>query len=384
MKHSPQLQLPPLSLYIHIPWCVRKCPYCDFNSHVADAEIPVDDYVKALVEDLDRDKEMAQSRTISSIFFGGGTPSLMPNTAIDKILTAVHKTIGIDRQAEITLEANPGTVEYQDFSALRSTGVNRLSLGVQSFNSEHLQRLGRIHSAQEADSAINRAIAGGFDNFNIDLMHGLPKQSAHQSAADLSRAIELRPTHISWYQLTIEQNTEFYSKPPILPKEDLLLDIFQQGQQILTDAGYNQYEISAYAKPEMASQHNLNYWQFGDYMAIGAGAHGKISLPDENRIFRYRKTRLPRDYLTKDKHYTAHKEDISATNLTLEFMMNALRLNHGIDISKYTDRTGLEKETLVPKLEELTTKGLLLNDQHRIIPSPLGRNFLNTLLESFI
>ncbi|WP_086929567.1 radical SAM family heme chaperone HemW [Agarilytica rhodophyticola] len=384
MKHSCQLQLPPLSLYVHIPWCVRKCPYCDFNSHVAKTEIPTDDYVKALADDLNNDKEMAQGRPITSIFFGGGTPSLLPNSAIASIIDMVDNTIGIDIQAEITLEANPGTVEYHDFSALRNTGVNRLSLGVQSFNSSHLQRLGRIHSAQEAESAINRAVAGGFSNFNIDLMHGLPQQSVPQAISDLNRAISLQPTHLSWYQLTIEQNTEFYSKPPALPQEDLLLDIFQQGQQTLTDAGYKQYEVSAYAKSSKASRHNMNYWQFGDYMAIGAGAHGKVSMPQEQRIFRYRKTRLPKDYLAKNKRYTAHTENIASENLTLEFMMNALRLNDGIELSIYSERTGLKKENIMPKLKKLTAKGLLLDDQHRIIPSSLGRNFLNTLLESFI
>jgi len=376
--------MPPLSLYVHIPWCVRKCPYCDFNSHEAHGEIPTDEYVRALLDDLNSDAWMAQSRQVESVFFGGGTPSLLPDHAIAKILDAVDMTIGIASDAEITLEANPGTLEHHDFTRLRATSVNRLSMGVQSFNDKHLQALGRIHSAEEAKVAISRAQEGGFDNLNIDLMHGLPNQTIDQAMQDIHLATALNPVHISWYQLTIEQNTEFYSHPPRLPKEDVMLDIWQHGRQVLQQGNFDQYEISAYARGGNKSKHNLNYWQFGDYLALGAGAHGKITVQHEARIFRYRKTRLPRDYMNPDKAYTSAIDDIHREHLTIEFMMNALRLNAGASLATFAERTGQPPFALQNTIEKLKTKGLVENSPDRIVPTPMGRQFLNGLLEEFL
>lgn len=376
------LQLPPLSAYVHIPWCVKKCPYCDFNSHTFDQKIPSDEYIDALIKDLSFDLNWQQGRKLKSIFFGGGTPSLIPTPSIEKILQHLEDKIGFENNIEITLEANPGTVEHGDFKQLRSAGVNRLSLGVQSFNKQHLKTLGRIHSDSEAISAISQA-REAFDNFNIDLMHGLPNQTLDEALQDLETAFSLSPTHLSWYQLTIEQNTEFFAKPPSLPQEDTLYDIHVEGMKAMESAGYHQYEVSAFAKANKESKHNLNYWEFGDYLAIGAGAHGKITLPSEQRIVRYNKTRLPKDYLSRDASRTAKIEDIQPENLPLEFMMNALRLNSGFEKAKFEARTGLPFSSLEPQLETLKTKGLLESASSRIRPSPIGRNFLNSVLEQF-
>lgn len=375
---------PPLGLYIHIPWCVRKCPYCDFNSHEQRGTLPFSDYRNALINDLQQDTWMAQGRSIDSIFFGGGTPSLMPNTDIAKILSRVDQLVGISSDAEITMEANPGTVEHHDFSQLRTAGVNRLSLGVQSFNPEHLQRLGRIHTPQDAIIALDRARKGGFDNINIDLMHGLPDQSLEQALADIEHAIALQPQHISWYQLTIEKNTEFYSRPPTLPAEERLLDIYEHGHRRLTHSGFNQYEISAYTQNNRPSTHNLNYWQFGDYLAIGAGAHGKITQREKNEIFRYHKTRTPKDYLDPDKAFTVSTDTIDDTNLVVEFMMNALRLNAGVTTALFHQRTGLSNESIRANITHLKRRGLLDPTHDAIVPSVLGRRFLNNVLEAFV
>ncbi len=379
----PRATLPPLSLYIHIPWCVRKCPYCDFNSHQSEGELPVDDYVKALAEDLEKDLHFAHGRKLDSIFFGGGTPSLFPSRAIKQIIDSAESLIGFQPDIEITLEANPGTVEHHDFSELRATGVNRLSLGIQSFNPEHLKTLGRIHSDKEAFNAVKRAQAGGFNNINIDLMHGLPGQTLEQARKDLEHAFELTPQHISWYQLTIEQNTEFFSKPPSLPQEDTLIDIMEMGLEALANAGYQQYEVSAFGRPNRRAKHNLNYWQFGDYLAIGAGAHGKITPGRDSEPFRYRKTRQPNAYLDANRDFTAHQATIEPNNITLEFMMNALRLNQGIALTLFEERTGLNQSTIATQLSSLKQKGLLEPNHNAIIPSPTGRLFLNTLLENF-
>ncbi len=374
---------PPLSLYIHIPWCVRKCPYCDFNSHQSDTELPIDDYVTALIQDLKNDRDFAYGRKLDSIFFGGGTPSLFPASAIKRIIDSAEALIGFQADIEITLEANPGTVEHHDFSELRDTGVNRLSLGVQSFNPQHLNALGRIHSSKEAANAVERAQAGGFDNINIDLMHGLPGQTLEQARSDLEHAFTLAPQHISWYQLTIEQNTEFFSKPPTLPQEDTLIDIMEMGMEVLTNAGYQQYEVSAFARPNQQATHNRNYWQFGDYLAIGAGAHGKITPENDEPTFRYRKTRQPNAYLDPSRDFTAHQAPIEDDNIALEFMMNALRLNEGVTLSLFEARTGLHRTEIATQLNTLQQKGLLEPSNNAIIPSPTGRLFLNTLLESF-
>lgn len=272
-------ELPPLSLYIHIPWCVRKCPYCDFNSHQAGPSLPEDDYIDALLADLEQEMPAVQGRPISTIFFGGGTPSLFSAAALGRLLRGVEQRIPFATDIEITLEANPGTFEQEKFKAYRQTGINRLSIGVQSFQPAKLEKLGRIHNGDEAVRAAGMARAAGFDNFNLDLMHGLPDQSLDDALSDLRQAIELAPTHLSWYQLTLEPNTVFWSQPPELPEDDILWDIQEAGQTLMAKHGYRQYEVSAYAQAGRAARHNLNYWRFGDFIGIGAGAHGKLSFP---------------------------------------------------------------------------------------------------------
>lgn len=380
--------LPPLSLYVHIPWCVRKCPYCDFNSHAASGQLPVEAYVQALYNDLQHDAHLAQGRKLNSIFFGGGTPSLLPSQAIESILQFIDKHVGLNDNCEITLEANPGTAEYQSLSGYRAAGVNRLSFGVQSFSNVQLQQLGRIHSAQEAILAIELAREAGFDNINLDLMFGLPHQSPTQAMEDLEKAIALQPQHLSWYQLTIEANTDFYSHPPTLPDEDAIWETQTNGQALMAAAGFHQYEISAYAKSKREAQHNLNYWRFGDYLAIGAGAHGKITLLDQ--ILRYQKTRSPEHYLDAvKKHaitnpYTCKAEPVEPAALPFEFMMNALRLTDGVERELYAQRTGLDLSALSMLIKRLQQQGLLLSDSARIRASAHGLQYLNSLLEQFL
>jgi len=377
------LTLPPLSLYIHIPWCVRKCPYCDFNSHAKPEALPVNDYVNALLDDLKEDCHWSQDRSIKSIFFGGGTPSLFPPEAIGRILEGVNKLVPIESQAEITLETNPGTTEYFDFSDLRSTGVNRLSFGAQSFDNDKLNALGRIHSSDEITIAVERAKNAGFANFNIDLMHGLPGQDSSGAVNDLKRAIALEPTHISWYQLTIEPNTAFHNAPPTLPSEDILNDTYFSGIALLQQHGYEQYEVSAFSQAKRESQHNLNYWQFGDYLAIGAGAHGKVSQPEMGSYLRYNKTRMPSDYLNREKAFTSRCYTVDKDERALEFFMNALRLKHGVVSESFSQRTGLNFDQLKDTLASLKQDQLLLDDQHRLCTSETGFNYLNEVLERF-
>ncbi len=377
-------RLPPLSLYIHIPWCVRKCPYCDFNSYEQDGSLPVDAYVRALMEDLDADVELAQARPITSIFFGGGTPSLFPTAGIARILDGVRARLTLMDEAEISLETNPGTAEYSDFPGLRAAGVNRLSFGAQSFDDLQLQQLGRIHASDDIEKAVNRARDAGFDNYNIDLMHSLPGQDASAALRDIDRALALAPTHLSWYQLTIEPNTAYYSSPPTLPEEDTQADIYQFGLQHLQDAGFEQYEVSAFAKPGKASMHNLNYWQFGDYLAIGAGAHGKITRADDGSILRYQKTRSPRDYLAPDRAYLAKQQAISVDDLPLEFLMNAFRLRQGVPEALFQQRTGLSLETIETELTALRQDGLLAPDQDSLRLTERGHMLLNEVLGRFL
>lgn len=390
------LILPPLSLYIHVPWCIRKCPYCDFNSHQANNDIPEADYVTALKFDLEQDAVLAQDRKLTSIFFGGGTPSMLSASAIAQIIKDAESTIGFESNIEITLEANPGTFEQEKFSGFRSAGVNRLSIGVQSFNDAQLKHLGRVHGCEEALRAVDVARHAGFDNINLDLMHGLPEQSVEDAKADLAQAIALAPEHISWYQLTIEQNTAFYSAPPILPEEDILADIQDEGQAILTAAGYEQYEISAYAKNKQRARHNINYWEFGDYLGIGAGAHGKITLPAQEKFLRLWKTRLPKHYLdaaTSNKISTnlnGHQnvfgggsDVLSPEALPLEFLMNALRLNDGAPARYLLERAGLPLHALDPQWTDLTQKGLVEIANGNLRPTEFGRRFLNRVLEAF-
>lgn len=377
------LELPPLSLYIHIPWCVKKCPYCDFNSHTANNDLPETVYTAALLRDLQNDAQLAQGRKLESIFFGGGTPSLFSAQAIESILTAADQIIGISEQAEITLEANPGTFEQKKFKAYKSGGVNRLSIGIQSFNDDHLKALGRIHSGAEAVRAADTARQVGFDNINVDLMHGLPGQKPAQALADIQQAIALKPTHISWYQLTIEPNTIFYRSPPLLPKENTLGKIQGLGLAALAAAGFSQYEVSAFARPGYVSLHNSNYWQFGDYLGIGAGAHGKITLPGEQQIIRSRKTRFPQHYMDRKEDYLAETRILKKEELPVEFFMNALRLNDGVPKSYFSHRTGLDITTLKKTWEALVLDGLIVDSADLLVATTTGRQFLDTLLSRF-
>ncbi|MEH6442472.1 MAG: radical SAM family heme chaperone HemW [Oceanospirillaceae bacterium] len=378
--------LPPLALYIHIPWCVKKCPYCDFNSHAVRGEIPEAAYVKALLADLTAEKNAAQNRPISSIFIGGGTPSLFSAAAIGEILHEAEKIVPFATDIEITMEANPGTFERKRFAGFKAAGVNRLSVGVQSFNDEHLAQLGRIHSADEAIKAIKAASQLGFEHINIDLMHGLAKQSPQQALQDLDTAIALGSDHLSWYQLTIEPNTEFHARPPILPDIDTLWDIQQAGQALIATAGFEQYEISAYAKPNCQAQHNINYWQFGDYFGIGAGAHGKLSFYDAQsqslEIIRRWKKRSPKSYLSH-VNPLGGENTLSAQELPFEFMMNALRLKTGVPTEYYQQRTGQSLASMQNALNDAQVRGLLQVDQN-IAPTAQGSLFLNDLLEYFI
>lgn len=377
------LSLPPLSLYVHIPWCVRKCPYCDFNSHAAGDELPEEEYVQALIRELDIELPYAQGRQLTSIFFGGGTPSLFSAESIGRIIHAARRRIGFQEDIEITLEANPGTFEQEKFTGYRSVGVNRLSIGIQSFNDLHLQKLGRIHSGENAMAAVTVARQAGFENFNLDLMHGLPGQTEAEALADLQQAIDLMPSHISWYQLTIEPNTEFYRRPPALPEENILETIQEKGQELLQKNNYLQYEVSAFCRDKKQSVHNNNYWEFGDYLGIGAGAHGKITLLDEQRIIRTTKTRLPTDYLQRENSYMASCTNISREELPLEFMMNALRLNEGVPSTFFSDRTGIAYSNIKNTCDKLVAMSLLENNSDRICTTPKGHQFLNSVLELF-
>ena len=368
---------------MHIPWCVRKCPYCDFNSHAASNEIPEQAYIKALIADLQQDQKWAQGRKLTSIFFGGGTPSLFSAAGIGQILNAAERLIGFERDIEITLEANPGTAEQEKFSGFRSAGVNRLSIGIQSFNHQHLLQLGRIHDGAQALSAIETARRAGFDNFNLDLMHGLSGQTVDQARSDLQQAIDSSATHISWYQLTIEPNTEFYSRPPQLPEEDALVDIQQAGMALLDEHSYRQYEVSAFAQQGQRSQHNMNYWQFGDYLGVGAGAHGKITMPAENCILRTSKTRQPDNYLARDPLTLAQQNPIVVNELAVEFMMNGLRLRDGLSADYFTPRTGLPASNIAKQVAKLQSQGLLEVGDRRYQATPLGYQFLNSLLQGF-
>jgi putative oxygen-independent coproporphyrinogen III oxidase len=378
---QPAAVRPPLSLYIHVPWCVRKCPYCDFNSHAFTGTIPESAYLQALLEDLDQDLAFATDRPIETVFIGGGTPSLMSGDFYDRLFRELRARLAFATNPEITLEANPGTLEAGRFDAFRAAGINRLSIGVQSFNPDHLKTLGRIHDADAAHRAIRAARRAGFDNFNIDLMHGLPGQTPGQALEDIQTALDYKPPHLSWYQLTLEPNTEFYSRPPELPDDDHLWDIYRRGSDYLHQHGYEDYEVSAWSLQGRASRHNLNYWTFGDYLALGAGAHGKISLVDGG-IRRYWKTRQPDAYLNRIGSRTAGSDAIAVDDLPLEFLMNALRLKEGVDESLFSERTGLPLTTVGVKLEQLRNEKLLVSD--RLQATDLGQRYLNSLLERFL
>lgn len=376
------MQLPPLSLYIHVPWCVKKCPYCDFNSHEATSEIPEKAYLEALLKDFSLDVPYAQGRVLTSIFIGGGTPSLMSSDFYQQLLSNIRAQIPFHNDIEITIEANPGTTEAGRFEGYREAGINRLSLGIQSFDDQQLNTLGRIHSAAQATRAVQLAREAGFDNFNIDLMFGLPGQSASQAANDLKQAFALIPSHISWYQLTIEQNTAFYSSPPTLPDDERLWDIQKEGAALLSANGYEQYEVSAYAKNGQQARHNVNYWQFGDYIGVGAGAHSKISDSDSGRLLRYRKSRLPKDYLKPRPLYRVGEELILEEDLPFEYLMNILRLKCGQKQEHFTIRTGLPLSALQPQLDECIDQGLM--EKNRLQLTDKGFLFLNDVLAKFV
>ena len=377
--------LVPLSLYIHMPWCVRKCPYCDFNSHaVPDGELSLaleQEYLNALVADFKTQLDFAQGRKIHSVFIGGGTPSLISAQGYVWLFAQLQNLIAFEDGCEITLEANPGTVEHDPFAGYLAAGINRLSLGVQSFNSEQLKKLGRIHSNDDAVNAIHLAKDAGFTRINVDLMHGLPEQTLEQAVYDLKLAVENGATHISWYQLTIEPNTVFFRTQPVLPVDDVLEEIQAQGEAYLKANGFINYEVSAWRK-EQPSAHNLNYWQFGDYLAIGAGAHGKVTQP--NGVYRFQKTRLPKDYLAKVPAEHVQFKKIVADELPFEFMMNALRLNDGVDAQLYAQRTGLQLDDLDTRLTSLRQRKLIVDDKNRIACTEQGHVFLNSVLEQFI
>ena len=383
------LQLPPLSLYIHVPWCIRKCPYCDFNSHQADksqnsaGELPEQEYVQALIDDLKQETNGIQGRALHSIFIGGGTPSLLSPESYEQLFAGLKEQLSFSPNIEITMEANPGTFEQERFNGFRKAGINRLSIGVQSFHDSCLKALGRIHSGNEAQKAVAMARAAGFENINLDLMHGLPEQTEAMAMEDLATAAALKPEHISWYQLTIEPNTVFWSKPPALPKDDTLWNIQEQGQAFLASHGFQQYEISAYGQEGRQSRHNQNYWQFGDFIGIGAGAHGKSTDLQSGVIRRNWKTRLPADYLNAEKTFLAGERVLQPDELPLEFMMNALRLRNGVNAELYQQRTGLPLEQQKEALDKLRAMELLVNEPNRIQPTERGSLFLNELLEHF-
>ncbi|TCV88596.1 MULTISPECIES: radical SAM family heme chaperone HemW [Methylomonas] len=376
-------ELLPLSLYIHFPWCIQKCPYCDFNSHAVKNPIPEEAYIDAVLTDLQADLELLDApRIIGSIFMGGGTPSLFSPEALRRLLTGIRQSVPVDEQCEFTLEANPGTFESAKFHEFRALGINRLSIGIQSFQDRHLRTLGRVHSAAEAKVAVEIAVKAGFDNFNLDLMFGLPDQSESEALNDVETAISLAPTHISFYQLTLEPNTYFYKFPPKLPEDDLIFAAQKRCQQLLADNGYQQYEVSAYAKPGKQSRHNRNYWQFGDYLGIGAGAHGKISRALPNDILRTVKPRSPEQYLSQPGR--SQCEAIDVAQLPLEFLMNQLRLKAGFSLSDYEVVTGLAADSLEPNLSVCLEQGLLRRQDSVYTCTEKGWDFLDVVLEKFV
>ncbi|MBU9822965.1 radical SAM family heme chaperone HemW [Rahnella sp. BCC 1045] len=374
-------KLPPLSLYIHIPWCVQKCPYCDFNSHALKGEVPHDDYVAHLLADLDADLHLAAGRSVGTIFIGGGTPSLLSSEAMQNLLDGVRARLPLDASAEITMEANPGTVEADRFSGYQRAGVNRISIGVQSFDAQKLERLGRIHGPEEAKRAAHLATGLNLRSFNLDLMHGLPDQTLEEALDDLRQAIALNPPHLSWYQLTIEPNTMYASRPPTLPDDDALWDIFEQGERLLTAAGYQQYETSAYAKPGYQCQHNLNYWRFGDYLGIGCGAHGKLTQPD-GQILRTVKTKHPRGYM--QGRYMDKQHPVETEDLPFEFFMNRFRLLEAAPREEFGLYTGLDESVIRAQLDEAIAKEYLVETGTHWQITRKGKLFLNSLLELFL
>jgi oxygen-independent coproporphyrinogen-3 oxidase len=378
---------PPLSLYVHLPWCVRKCPYCDFNSHSAGEDPPLDRYIDALLTDLEREALRADRRPLESVFLGGGTPSLFSPGQVGRLLDATDRLLGLPEGVEVTMEANPGAVEHGAFAGYRAAGVNRISLGAQSFDENLLRKLGRVHGSAETDSAFLQARAAGFERINLDLMFALPGQDVDMALSDLDRAIGLQPDHISWYQLTLEPNTVFFSRPPTdLPGEELAWEIQEAGQARLVDAGFEQYETSAFARPNQRARHNLNYWQFGDYLAVGAGAHGKIT-DAAGHIWRYEKARHPLSYIkgmeTDAQPVTPVR--VGEEDAVFEFMLNALRLVEGFSAGQFESRTGLPIGLVGDRLDKARARGLLeASGRGSWRPTDLGKRFLNDLQGLFL
>jgi len=377
---------PPLSLYIHLPWCLKKCPYCDFNSHEIRGAPPEGDYAAAIVRDLEFAAEGLGRREIVSIFFGGGTPSLMSPAALETILDAAAARLKLSATIEITLEANPGAADSGRFTAYRQLGINRLSIGAQSFDDAKLAALGRIHDGAEAAAAIAAARAAGFDNINVDLMRGLPGQAVEEALGDLEQALAFAPEHVSWYQLTIEPNTVFHARPPALPDEESVWRMTLQGQERLAQRGYQRYEVSSWSRPGRACLHNLNYWRFGDYLGLGAGAHGKLSCASQGRILRQARTRLPASYMDKagSAAVLARQTSLQDAERPLEFMLNALRLKDGVPAACFSARTGLSLAAIRPQLEAARAAGLLDAGPDTLRATERGARYLNDLLQHFM
>jgi putative oxygen-independent coproporphyrinogen III oxidase len=368
-------------LYIHVPWCIKKCPYCDFNSHQKSAELPENAYIEKLLQDFALDVSAYPRQSIQSIFIGGGTPSLLSANAYEKLFQGLQALVPWDEQIEITLEANPGTIDFERFRDYKTVGINRLSIGVQSFQEKFLKTLGRIHDGQQATLAVEKAHRAGFENINIDLMYGLPKQSVEEALLDLNMAVACKPNHISWYELTIEPNTVFYKKPPEQPQEDTFIEIEEQGRAYLKEQGFHRYEISAYGKQNVFCHHNLNYWLFGDYYGIGAGAHSKLTL-SSGKLLRQAKTRMPQSYLDAAPNFCAETRIIdSAQELMFEFMLNSCRLLEPISFATFEKQTGLKRQDLMPYLSKAKDLGFIQYDSQQWQITPLGQRFNNEIIK---
>ncbi|UDG80820.1 hypothetical protein GFV14_00300 [Candidatus Hartigia pinicola] len=375
------LQIPPLSLYIHIPWCEKMCPYCDFNSYSIQEDIPQHEYVKHLLSDLENDVKFINQRQVKTIFIGGGTPSLFSAESIQALIGGIRQRVNLDPQAEITIEANPGTIEEDRFYGYKKAGINRISIGVQSFDSNKLIILGRIHGPEAVKQTVSLTANLNLYNFNLDLMHGLPLQTCAESLSDLNQAIQLAPKHLSWYQLTIEPHTQYGTRPPILPDDDILWKIYSEGHQLITESGYQQYETSTYAKPGYQCQHNLNYWRFGDYLGIGCGAHGKVSFLD-GRILRTIKTKHPRGYMSCN--YLQKLYDVNMQDRPFEYFMNRFRLLETMPRYEFSQYTGLPESVIRTSLDAALAKGYITQTKHEWQITEQGKLFLNLLLEFFL
>ncbi len=380
------MELPPLSLYVHFPWCVRKCPYCDFNSHAVKGDIPADEYVQSLLKDLEQDLPLVWGRAVHSIFFGGGTPSLFSGEQIRVLMDGLRSLLRLSPDAEVTLEANPGTIEHDIFSAYSDAGINRVSLGVQSFRNECLQKIGRIHGREEAENAIDSIKRSGIENFNIDLMFALPGQSLSNAIEDVSDAISCNPTHISHYQLTLEPNTAFFANPPNLPEEDIAWQMQEDCGQLLRNAGFEQYEISAWSRPGSECRHNLNYWRYGDFLGIGAGAHAKITLPSESAVHRRTRLRHPAAWMkgVDEGDSLAEDKNLEPSERVFEFFLNQLRLRGGVRKSQFEPRTGVAWADVSRPVGRAIEKGLLKDENGVLAPTSLGWRFSNEIQALFL